>query len=140
MAAATLVHKADFERLLATTPRWRSAHFAVHHVAGKPSAPPRPPGKASAGELSTGAAPVVPAPVDESPGCWLGSVIPKRHARRAVTRNLLKRQVRAALARHAPALPAGLWLVRLVYMQRCPADCGAADWESYWGAFSFGAR
>jgi ribonuclease P protein component len=45
--------------------------------------------------------------------CWLGSVIPKRHARRAVTRNLLKRQVRAALARHAAALPAGLWLVRL---------------------------
>jgi len=52
--------------------------------------------------------------VDESPGrCWLGSVIPKRHARRAVTRNLLKRQVRAALARHAGTLPSGLWLVRL---------------------------
>jgi uncharacterized GH25 family protein len=34
----------------------------------------------------------------------------------------------------------GLWLVRLVYMQRCQADCGEADWESYWGAFSFGAK
>lgn len=35
---------------------------------------------------------------------------------------------------------AGLWLVRLVYMQRCQADCGEADWESFWAAFSFGAK
>ncbi len=44
---------------------------------------------------------------------WLGCVVPKRHAKRAVTRNLLKRQVRVAFERHAAALPAGLWLVRL---------------------------
>lgn len=44
---------------------------------------------------------------------WLGCVVPKRHARRAVTRNLLKRQVRGAFERHAAALPLGLWLVRL---------------------------
>lgn len=46
-------------------------------------------------------------------GHWAGCVIPKRHARRSVTRSLLKRQIRAALARHAQALPQGLWLVRL---------------------------
>lgn len=40
-------------------------------------------------------------------------MVPKRHARRAVTRNLLKRQVRGAFDRHAPGLPLGLWLVRL---------------------------
>lgn len=34
----------------------------------------------------------------------------------------------------------GLWLVRLVYMQRCQKDCNEADWESFWGAFSFGAQ
>ena len=34
----------------------------------------------------------------------------------------------------------GLWLVRLVFMQRCRASCGEADWESFWGAFSFGAK
>ncbi len=34
----------------------------------------------------------------------------------------------------------GTWLVRLVFMQRCKADCGEADWESFWGAFSFGVR
>ena len=53
-------------------------------------------------------------PVDDSPSArWIGCVVPKRHARRAVTRNLLKRQIRASFARHAPGLPAGLWLVRL---------------------------
>jgi ribonuclease P protein component len=55
--------------------------------------------------------------VDES-GHWLGLVVPKRHAKRAVTRNLIKRQVRAAMVRHAPHLPGGLWVVRL----RAPFD------------------
>jgi ribonuclease P protein component len=40
-------------------------------------------------------------------------MIPKRHAPRAVTRNLLRRQVRAAAQRHEALLSAGLWLVRL---------------------------
>ena len=39
--------------------------------------------------------------------------MPKRHARRAVTRSLLKRQIRSAFERHAAALAGGLWLVRL---------------------------
>jgi ribonuclease P protein component len=43
----------------------------------------------------------------------LGCIVPKRHARRAVTRSLLKRQVRAAFSRHLPGLSAGLWLARL---------------------------
>ena len=47
----------------------------------------------------------------------LGAVVPKRHARRAVTRNLLKRQIRRVV--HAqPGLPSGLWVVRL----RSPFD------------------
>lgn len=44
---------------------------------------------------------------------WLGAVLPKRLARRAVTRNLLRRQIRAAVERHLATLPPGLWLVRL---------------------------
>lgn len=50
---------------------------------------------------------------DPSGGHWLGSVIPKRHARRAVTRNMLRRQIRAAMVRRQTALRPGLWLVRL---------------------------
>jgi ribonuclease P protein component len=66
--------------------------------------------------------------VDESvAGWWLGLVVPKRHARRSVTRNLLKRQMRAAMAEAvAPSrpptpqapLPPGLWVLRL----RAPFD------------------
>ncbi len=44
---------------------------------------------------------------------WLGCMVPKRQARRAVTRNLLKRQMRESFRRHAPGLPKGLWLLRL---------------------------
>jgi ribonuclease P protein component len=43
----------------------------------------------------------------------MGTVVPKRHAKRAVTRNLIKRQMREAMASHADALPAGLWVLRL---------------------------
>lgn len=46
-------------------------------------------------------------------GHWLGLVVPKRLARRSVTRNLLKRQMRAAMASHAGHLPPGLWVLRL---------------------------
>lgn len=34
----------------------------------------------------------------------------------------------------------GLWIVRLVNMQRCQADCGEAVWESFWGAITFGVK
>ena len=109
-----LVHKADFERLLATRSRMRSAHFAIHHVSGGPLGPAaRVPG-ALPTKLSTAPAPSHPQPVDDLPAAlWIGCVVPKRHARRAVTRNLLKRQIRASFVRHAPALPGGMWLVRL---------------------------
>ncbi len=44
---------------------------------------------------------------------WFGCLVPKRHARRAVTRNLIKRQGHSAFSRHAATLPPGLWLLRL---------------------------
>ena len=115
---------ADFQRVLGVQPCSRSAHFAVHHVAGAPATVVRPvganPERQFSAELSTDGAPERHKPVDDSTvsGWWLGAVVPKRHARRAVTRSLLKRQIRAAVERHAPRLPAGLWVVRL----RTPFD------------------
>ena len=47
----------------------------------------------------------------------MGIVVPKRHAKRSVTRQLLKRQIRAAFA-EAIGMPPGLWVVRL----RSPFD------------------
>jgi ribonuclease P protein component len=109
-----LTRAADYERLLASPVRQRSAHFAVHHVAGRPSRPIRARPEACVVELSTGCEPGCPEPVDESSlKRWLGCIVPKRHARRAVTRNCLERQIRAAAERYEDQLPRGLWLVRL---------------------------
>lgn len=105
-----LQRTADFEAVLKAALRSRSAHFAVHHLNTRPA----PVVGARAKKLSTSDAPVSAQPVDDTPGGhWLGTVVPKRHAARAVTRNLLKRQMRAAFARHAAALPQGLWVLRL---------------------------
>lgn len=116
---------ADFERVLGAPSRVRSTHFAAHHVATVPSRPGHNLSTA-AGDLSTGDAPAVHKLVDDvaaqvlPQGCWLGLVVPKRHARRAVTRSLLKRQIRAAFASGAERgiVPPGLWVVRL----RAPFD------------------
>jgi len=118
----------DFERVLARPSRSRSAHFALHHL----SANPAPSAWAAAqlrtvkAELSTGESQPVHNPVEQVPpappsmpveGCWVGMVVPKRHAKRSVTRQLLKRQIRAAFAER-PGMPPGLWVVRL----RSPFD------------------
>jgi ribonuclease P protein component len=109
-----LVQAADFQRLLAAPTRQRSAHFTVHHVGGLPTRSARAPALPVSSELSTGQEQSCPEPVDESPSArWLGCVVPKRHARRSVTRSVLKRQIRAAVERHEERLEAGLWLVRL---------------------------
>ena len=109
-----LVHKADFERLLSTRSLIRSAHFALHHVSGGPL-PVLPRKKSAAtGDFSTTPSRQVQPAVDKLPAAlWIGCVVPKRHARRAVTRSLLKRQIRASFVRHADKLPGGMWLVRL---------------------------
>ncbi len=117
-----ILRSADFQRVLAMSPRARSPHFAAHHVPACPSLPAKPQRKQLSTDLSTGDAPSCPPAVDDvaavtpdSPpqGQWLGLVVPKKHARRAATRNLIKRQMRAIMASAGTALPAGLWVLRL---------------------------
>jgi ribonuclease P protein component len=109
-----IVRSADFERVLSAPTRARTSHFAIHHLQTRPSAPSRPVIPGLSTELSTGSDAMKKPVVDDIPpdGVWVGAVVPKRHARRAVTRSLLKRQIRAAVVRQ-PQLPAGLWVVRL---------------------------
>lgn len=122
-----ILRAADFERLLNTPSRARSPLFAVHHLASEPSQPPKP--KRLTADLSTGGDQLThrlvedpPAPEPAAPrGHWLGFVVPKRLAKRAVTRNLIRRIARASLEaqlREGVALPAGLWALRL----RAPID------------------
>lgn len=111
---APLVKSADFERTLSAPPRARTPHFAVHHVHGGPGVPASADPAASTHKLSTELSTGHDGPgttlVDDR--LWWGAVVPKRHARRSVTRSLLKRQIRAAVRRHG-GLPPGLWVVRL---------------------------
>ena len=104
----------DFERVLRTRSRAQTQHFAVHHLPDRPSLSARARRAAVARRLSTGNAPEPVKPVDDLPAeLWVGAVVPKRHARRAVTRSLLKRQIRSVFERHVDVLAAGLWVVRL---------------------------
>lgn len=105
-----LRHKSDFERVLAVPPCSRSTHFVLHHMQAYPGAMT----SVASAELCTGDAQNLTSPVDKIElGHWLGCIVPKRHAARAVTRNLLRRQARAAMQRHVLRLQPGLWLLRL---------------------------
>ena len=46
-------------------------------------------------------------------GVWVGAMVPKRWARRAVTRNTIKRQIYAVSSRFADRLPHAAHVVRL---------------------------
>jgi ribonuclease P protein component len=122
---ARLVKPADFERVLRVRRRAATAHFAVHHLLAPPLPQRAAVVPAAPDELSTISIPAGALPVEDLSrgdlsvvGAWLGAVVPKRHARRAVTRSLLKRQIYAAAERHRDRLGPGLWIVRL----RSPFD------------------
>lgn len=115
MAMHALTGAARFESAMAVRPLARSAHFMVHHLATN--------------QLSTGNVPPLSQAVDgsvdnpvdnrtEMAALRLGLVVPKRHARRSVTRTLVKVQIRAGMRRHLDSLVAGDWVVRL----RAPID------------------
>jgi ribonuclease P protein component len=110
-----LVESADFQRALAVPPCSRSAHFALHHVKAGFSASENGKATTASRELSTPLCTYPSELVDDLPlpPGLLGCMVPKRHARKAVTRNLFKRQIRAQALLLSQPLPSGLWLVRL---------------------------
>ena len=92
-AVQRLRTRAQFQALLAHRPVARTAHFALHRL-------PVP--------ATDGAE----AALFGAPGqAWLGAMVPKRWARRAVTRNTIRRQIYAVGADRLAALP-GARLVR----------------------------
>ncbi|MEY4712941.1 MAG: hypothetical protein RIS88_2391 [Pseudomonadota bacterium] len=75
----------------------RTAHFALHRLALAEAVSPMAPASA----LFTVSQP------------WIGAVVPKRWARRAVTRNTLKRQIYTVAQDYADHLPVAVHIVRL---------------------------
>ncbi len=98
----------QFQAALAGGTVSRTAHFALHRLplpvrALAPETPPRQDGPAAEAAQALFA-------VD---GVWLGAMVPKRWARRAVTRNAIKRQIYAVSTRFEDRLPAAAHVVRL---------------------------
>ena len=83
----------------------RTAHFALHRTALEASTPHRDAPEPS----GPGRTPVL----FDGHGVWVGAMVPKRWARRAVTRNTIKRQIYQVSAAFEPRLPAEAHVVRL---------------------------
>jgi ribonuclease P protein component len=103
---------------MAGGPVSRTPHFVLHRAPlAAPSdpirAPASPTGAAGAGaasEAGHGRARTL-FPAVEAP--WVGAVVPKRWAKRAVTRNGIRRQIYSVSESFAPRLPAAAHVVRL---------------------------
>lgn len=88
----------------------RTPHFALHRLAFSANS------AASQGHPETGSgSDLIPEPqtLFIQPGAWLGAMVPKRWARRAVTRNTIKRQIYSVAALFEPHLMQAAHVVRL---------------------------
>ena len=90
--------RAQFQAAMAGGVEARTAHFALHRlVLQRPSALPaafnQPPPEEPAATLQAQALFAVGAAQAQPTVLWVGAMAPKRWARRAVTRNAIKRQI-----------------------------------------------
>ncbi len=93
----------QFQAALAGGTVSRTPHFALHRLSLTESGPP-----VAAPPVGT-----THAPLFHPQDVWLGAMIPKRWARRAVTRNTIKRQIYAISAKFEVRLPCAAHVVRL---------------------------
>ena len=83
----------------------RTAHFALHRVAFEPPAVD----DSGTGPRSAGSEALFRLQAEP----WIGAIVPKRWARRAVTRNAIKRQIYTVSQDFEARLPAAAHVVRL---------------------------
>ena len=122
-----LQNRAQFQAVLAGTTVARSGHFVLHRLQLPVNLPqPRvlqhiahgaPPEKPTLSEsVPAGTRRCQPALFDVS-GNWLGAMVPKRWAKRAVTRNMIKRRIYSLAEAASMRGPAGIaqaaYVVRL---------------------------
>ena len=87
----------------------RTVHFALHRGALDAAADDTGPGSVRPQALFV----VRNLPADAQTQPWIGAVVPKRWARRAVTRNAIKRQIYAVAQEFDSQLPPAAHVVRL---------------------------
>ena len=97
--------RAQFQAVLAGATVSRSAHFALHRLdlGAAPAAAPSPTGPESERPQALFAVRDI----------WLGAMVPKRWAKRAVTRNAIKRQIYNVSSAFESRLPVAAHVVRL---------------------------
>ena len=98
----------QYEAVLAGATVARSAHFVLHRCALQPVKAVQAPVQTPTGPGSAGSQALFA--VQEP---WIGAVVPKRWAKRAVTRNTIKRQIYAMAHDAAAGLPMAAHVVRL---------------------------
>lgn len=98
LQARRLKTREQFQAVLACTPVARTEHFVMHRMELDRA-------DTASGSLSAG--------LFAGASLWFGAMVPKRWARRAVTRNLIKRQIYSLAAQQQAALPMAAYLVRL---------------------------
>ena len=103
-----MTERSQFDAALRRAPACKTAHFALHLVPGLAQAC-----ESAAGTGAGSRASATPGALFPGPEHWVGVVLPKRWARRAVTRNLLRRQIYAAALALAPSQPPLALVVRL---------------------------
>ena len=98
----------QFQAALAGGTVSRTAHFALHRLplVARVDIP-------EAMADMAGPAPDEAQALFALPGVWMGAMVPKRWARRAVTRNTIKRQIYAVSQQFADRLPPAAHVVRL---------------------------
>ena len=106
--------RAQFQAVLAGATVARTAHFALHRTALDVQPPAPVPAAASGSNPLADAHPPIRATalfaVHEP---WVGALVPKRWAKRAVTRNAIKRQIYAVSSEVEPRLTPAAHVVRL---------------------------
>lgn len=98
--------RSQFQAVLAGQRIASTAHFVLHQrdlkdIGGR---------TAAQGSQATGTESAPRAPPDES---VMGAMVPKRWAKRAVTRNMIKRQIFSVGLQAEPGLPRAAFVVRL---------------------------
>ena len=109
----------QFQAALAGGTVSRTAHFALHRLSL--TAPTTSLAQAD----SIGPAPSPEQALFDLPDVWLGAMVPKRWARRAVTRNTIKRQIYTVAQEFADRLPVAAHIVR-------PASSPSMQSQSAW--------
>lgn len=94
--------RAQFQAVLAGAMVAKTSHFALHR--NRLDAPPAAMQAGKAQEAAT---------LFRVQDMWIGAMVPKRWAKRAVTRNAIKRQIYAVSADFSDQYPQAAFVVRL---------------------------